>query len=112
MDIYVDGILSTSWTSSGIISDFETVDLGVAGQTIELRGVLADSEWLSIMEVRTRTGRRWVHCGGTAALYTYLCFYCRRPGTVYETSIRQQTDICNATCGYLTAHKWAWNGAM
>lgn len=62
MDIYVDGILSTSWTSSGTTSAFETVNLGVAGQIIELRGVLTESEWLSIMEVGIRTKRRWVYC--------------------------------------------------
>lgn len=53
IDIYVDGIMATSWTSSGNTLSFETVDLGVVGKTIELRGVLDDSEWLSIMEVRT-----------------------------------------------------------
>lgn len=53
MDIYVDGDMTTSWTSSGTTSGFETVDLGFAGKTIDLIGVLTDSEWLSIMEVRT-----------------------------------------------------------
>lgn len=52
MDIYVDGAMQTSWTSSGTTTDFENVELGVTGQTVELRGVLADSEWLSITEVR------------------------------------------------------------
>ena len=51
MDIYVDGIMATSWTSSGTTLTIETVDLDVVGQSLELRGVLADSEWLSIMEV-------------------------------------------------------------
>lgn len=45
----------TSWTSSGTTSGFENVDLGVAGNTVELIGVLADSEWLSIMEVKYST---------------------------------------------------------
>lgn len=53
MEVYVDQALQTSWTSSGTTTEFETVELGVTGQTVELRGVLADSEWLSIMEVRT-----------------------------------------------------------
>lgn len=53
MDIYVDSVMLTSWTSSGTTSGFETVDLGVAGKTVELIGVLTESEWLSIMEVRT-----------------------------------------------------------
>ena len=52
IDIYVDGIIVTTWTSSGTTLDFETVTLGVTGTSIELRGVLEDSEWLSIMEVR------------------------------------------------------------
>ncbi|CAM9933566.1 unnamed protein product [Pylaiella littoralis] len=51
MEIYVDGILQTSWTSSGTTAGLENVDLGVIGQAIEVRGVLAGSEWLSIMEV-------------------------------------------------------------
>ena len=51
MDVYVDDVMVTSWTSSGTTSAFENVDLGVFGQTVELRGVLADSEWLSISEV-------------------------------------------------------------
>lgn len=55
MEIYVDGILQTSWTSSGTTAGLENVDLGVIGQAIEVRGVLAGSEWLSIMEV----------CGGS-----------------------------------------------
>ncbi|CAM9670164.1 unnamed protein product [Ascophyllum nodosum] len=51
MDIYVDSVLVTTWTNSGTTVDFETVTLGVTGSTIEVRGVLEDSEWLSIMEV-------------------------------------------------------------
>lgn len=52
MDIYVDGAMQTSWTSSGTTTDFENVELGVTGQTVELRGVLDDTEWISIREVR------------------------------------------------------------
>ncbi|CAM9952012.1 unnamed protein product [Ascophyllum nodosum] len=51
IDIYVDGVIVTTWTSSGTTSDFETVTLGVTGSTIELRGVLGNSEFLSILEV-------------------------------------------------------------
>ena len=51
VDIYVDGVIVTTWTSSGNTLDFETITLGVTGGTVELRGMLADSEWLSIMEV-------------------------------------------------------------
>lgn len=52
IDIYVDGVFIRSWTSSGTVAGFETVSLNVDGQTVEMRGVLGDSEWLSIMEVR------------------------------------------------------------
>ena len=51
MDIYVDDVKTTTWTSSGSTTGFENVELGVAGQSIELRGVLGDSEWISITEV-------------------------------------------------------------
>ena len=51
IDIYVDGAFTTSWTSSGTTLDYEAIALGVTGESIELRGVLDDSEWLSIMEV-------------------------------------------------------------
>lgn len=52
IDVLVDGEKLVTWTSSGTTAAFETVQLGVTGQTIELEGVLTDSEWLSIMEVR------------------------------------------------------------
>ena len=52
MDIYVDNVIVTTWASSGTTLDFENVTLGVTGSTIELRGVLEDSEWLSVMEVQ------------------------------------------------------------
>lgn len=52
MDILVDGQKIVTWTSSGTATGFETVELGVTGQTIELQGDLADSDWLSVMEVR------------------------------------------------------------
>ncbi|CAM9688654.1 unnamed protein product [Scytosiphon promiscuus] len=51
IDVYVDGVLQNSWTSSGTTTDFESIELGVSGQAVELRGVLADSEWLSVTEV-------------------------------------------------------------
>ncbi|CAM9109787.1 unnamed protein product, partial [Hapterophycus canaliculatus] len=65
------------WTSSGTTTAFETIKLGfdytsttssytydhhgIAGNAVELHGVLDDSEWLSIMEVG------WVHCGTDTA---------------------------------------------
>lgn len=51
MDIYVDGVIVTTWTSSGTTSGFETVEMGVPGQVIELHGILGDREWISIIEV-------------------------------------------------------------
>ena len=51
MNICVDEVLTTSWTSSGTTLDYEAIAFGVTGESIELRGVLDDSEWLSIMEV-------------------------------------------------------------
>ena len=51
MDIYVDDVLVTTWTSSGITAGFETVALGVTGSKVQLVGVLGDSEWLSLIEV-------------------------------------------------------------
>jgi len=60
MDIYVDDVKITTWTSSGSTTAFENVALGIAGQTIELRGVLGASEWLSITEVGAKRGeKRW-----------------------------------------------------
>ncbi|CAM9563406.1 unnamed protein product [Ectocarpus sp. 6 AP-2014] len=41
----------TEWTSSGETAAFETIELGVQGTVIGLHGVLADSDWLSILEV-------------------------------------------------------------
>ncbi|CAM9345379.1 unnamed protein product [Hapterophycus canaliculatus] len=62
MDVSIDGTLATTWTSSGTTSDFEIVDLsGYTGQDITITGVLADSEWLSIIETEIM-----VLAGGTA----------------------------------------------
>lgn len=54
VDAFVDDVMVTSSTSSGTTTDFESVELGFSGQTVELRGVLADSEWLSTSEVRVQ----------------------------------------------------------
>lgn len=52
VEVYVDGVLVTTWTSSGTTLDFESIDLsGSSGQDITITGVLVDSEWLSITEV-------------------------------------------------------------
>lgn len=52
VDIFVDEFLHKSWTSSGTTTDFERIELNAIGNTIGLRGVLDESEWLSITEVR------------------------------------------------------------
>lgn len=54
--MYVDGVLDTTWSSSGKTTQFEGIDLADSGSalTVELRGVLADTEWISISEVYSR----------------------------------------------------------
>lgn len=55
LDVYVDEELVTTWTSSGVANDFETIELsGTLGMTVQLRGVLERWEWLTISEVRAR----------------------------------------------------------
>lgn len=55
--VYVDGVLFTTWTSSGTTTALESIDLwGTSGEMIEIVGVLEDSEWLSIVEVSCSTG--------------------------------------------------------
>lgn len=57
MEVYVDDALVTTWTSSGTTDGFESIDLsGVSGEVIEVTGVLANSEWLSIVEVSPKRG--------------------------------------------------------
>lgn len=58
MEIYVDDELITTWSSSGTTTDLEGIDFDAVGETVELRGVLADSEWLSILEVGTNINSR------------------------------------------------------
>lgn len=65
--VYVDGALITTWTSSGTTDDFESIDLsGTSGEIIEVTGVLGDSEWISIVEVG--------YCC-TCMLYQYIVKY-------------------------------------
>lgn len=62
IDIYVDDVLSKTWTSSGTTSSFESVSINATGQKVELRGDLTNSEWLSISEVcSSREGRLRVY---------------------------------------------------
>ena len=52
VQVYVDGSLVSTWTSSGTTDNFERIDVSSAsGQVLEITGVLDDSEWLSIVEV-------------------------------------------------------------
>lgn len=52
IEVYVDGSFITTWTSSGTTDGFEAIDMfGIAGETVELTGVLTSNEWLSIIEV-------------------------------------------------------------
>ena len=84
LDIYVDDVKATTWISSGMTTGFESVELGVPGQTIELRGVLGDSEWISITEVGAE------RAGGGARLYAYglvLPTYGRRTCTTPEPDL-------------------------
>lgn len=59
MEVLVDDEVILTWTSSGTTVGFDYVPLGVQGQVIELRGVLTDSEWLSISEVSEHVLGRW-----------------------------------------------------
>lgn len=63
MEIYVDGDLQTSWTSSGTTTAFENIEVDANGQAVEIRGVLTDSEWLSITEVRASWAVKHVRVG-------------------------------------------------
>ncbi|CAM9160433.1 unnamed protein product [Ectocarpus sp. 4 AP-2014] len=51
LEINIDNLPYTVWTSSGTTTGFETIDVDTMGRWIEIVGVLEDSEWLSIMEV-------------------------------------------------------------
>ena len=52
VQVYVDGDMVTTWTSSGTTDDFESIGVtGAAGKAIDIVGVLGESEWLSIIEV-------------------------------------------------------------
>ncbi|CAM9688862.1 unnamed protein product, partial [Scytosiphon promiscuus] len=53
VEVRVDGALITTWTSSGTTDDLQSITFaGVSGQVLEVTGVLADSEWLSIVETQ------------------------------------------------------------
>lgn len=59
--MHVEGVLASTWTSSGTTFNFESIDLsGYSGQYITITGVLADVEWLSIVEVSGRTVLSWL----------------------------------------------------
>lgn len=51
--MHVDGVVVTTWTSSGNFLGFESIDLsGTSGQVVVVTGLLADLEWFRINEVR------------------------------------------------------------
>lgn len=53
VEVRVDSDLVTTWTSSGTTDDSQSIALTEAsGSIIEITGVLAETEWLSIIEVR------------------------------------------------------------
>ncbi|CAM9343615.1 unnamed protein product, partial [Sphacelaria rigidula] len=51
LEIYIDGELATTWTSSGTTTDFETIDCSGTGSTIEVVGILGIREWIAIAEL-------------------------------------------------------------
>ncbi|CAM9398222.1 unnamed protein product [Sphacelaria rigidula] len=51
LEIYIDGVITAAWTSTGTTSDFETLEFRGTGSTIELLGLQEATEWLSITEV-------------------------------------------------------------
>ncbi|CAN0341712.1 unnamed protein product [Ectocarpus sp. 12 AP-2014] len=51
MEVSVDGVSVTTWTSSGMTSSFESIDIsGYSGEVVSITGVQGDREWLSIIE--------------------------------------------------------------
>lgn len=52
MEVSVDGVSVTTWTSSGTTSSFESIDMsGYSGEIVSITGVQGDREWFSIIEV-------------------------------------------------------------
>lgn len=80
MKVYVDNNLVTTWTSSGTTDGFEIIDLSeTSGEVIQVTGVLADSQWLSITEVRPACSLKQAKIFATPGLgemrhFGYGCF--------------------------------------
>lgn len=52
VEVRVDGALVTTWTSSGETDNLQSIAFTArSGSVIDVTGVLADTEWLSIIEV-------------------------------------------------------------
>jgi len=52
VEVHVDDVVATTWTSSGTTSGFEAVDLsGYSGRYVTVMSLKDDTEWLSIVEV-------------------------------------------------------------
>lgn len=52
IDVIIDGVVTTTWTSSGTTDGFQRIDIsGQSGQVVEIRGDLPQQDsWLSITE--------------------------------------------------------------
>ena len=96
LNIYVDGVIVTTWTSSGVTLDFETVTLGVTGTSIEFRGVLEDSVWLSIMEVRRYCMRYEMPCTLYALRVPEDKRHCKEGSYVFASVLFCFYEACNA----------------
>ncbi len=52
VEVHVDDVLATTWTSSGTVDGFEAIDLsGYSGRYLTVMSLQDDMEWLSIVEV-------------------------------------------------------------
>lgn len=85
VEVYVNGVVVTTWTSLGTTNGFESIDLsGTSGTTIEIVGVLGDSEWLSIIEVSRLAVEYSVGCKrNLVAVKPYSSLYCGRDAVWY-----------------------------
>ena len=99
MDIYVDDVKATTWTSSGSTTGFEKVELGVSGQSIELRGVLEGSDWLSIAEVGAGRQSSVGEFSRTSGVLTWVTLPRQPHPTCLYTCIQHHHDSSLQLCG-------------
>ncbi len=63
VEVHADDALATTWTSSGTVDGFETIDLsGYSGRYLTVMSLPDDMEWLSIVEVS------WASLGSALSL--------------------------------------------